>query len=375
MENKPQIIINENITDNNFILHLAKMMNVNSDDDVIEFLGVLFSKLGFTINDNIVISKVVKNSYDAVRLEFQVNGDSILKTLFHRRYGRNCLGLALTDSNKNHYMYKCDISKSNDGFNIKMLLKGSEIGQGKDLVICKKDYNNFSYSFFSPISESGFVKQVITLNVLCSDEEKTINKAKKEYLSPKNEKSLIAYLSNCSYPVDLRKIFEDIRALSFDGDLTSIPYFDIRVLTIFKLNHGDERFDTDHILLRNGKLQRISFSHIGQLRDCSTNFGGSVEFVPGGLAYWMLYPNGRWEMLGFIDNINNDERVSKNLVDESASEIIRLFPNDAERILIGIYDNEILKSSLESGFINRKTKQNLEMNAPTLTKKPTISKK
>lgn len=340
---RPIIILNDDCTEN-----LSKIMSVNSNEEVDKILSIIFSKLGFKDKDKIDVSKIMRNAYDLVELEFQVNHTNAFKVIFHRRYGRDCLGLMLTDTNKNHYAYKCNIFKKDDeNFDVKMMLKGFE----NNLITCKKNYDNLSYSFFQPTSKSGKIRQIINFEILCSDEKKN---ASREYLNIKNEKSLVSYLSNCKYPLNLSKVYEDIKELCFEGDVSHLLIFNLNVITILNQKNSSKRFFSDGIVLKCGQLDKFWFSHIGRLGDSSKNYGGVVEFVPAGLIYSVLHTNGRLESLGFIDDIESDVRVSRSLVDTSALELIRLFPKDAERLLPKVYGESELKNILNLASSNDK---------------------
>ena len=356
-KNLPKVMVNDDITNESYVQDLARMMKVGNGEEVNDVLRVMFSKIGYTENDTITISKVVKSAFDSVRLEFEVNGEYAFKTVFHRRYGKDCVGLSLTDKNKDHYMYKCDISRDeDDAFDVKMNLKGSEVGQGRNLVISKKNSGSFKYSFFSPAMESGFIEQVIGLEVYCTDEEKKRNISNGEYASPKNEKALIAYLSNCTFPVNIGELFEVVKELSFDGDLTNLPSFCLDVLTVINLSSYEERAFTDLIYTKNGELKRIGFSHIGEFEDCGRNCGGAVEFISGGgRAYSVLNLPGRWERLGCL--YEADDRASKGFVDNCVKEIVRLFPTQAEKFLGSYYIKEEKDNPNQLSFFDGKPKQ------------------
>lgn len=357
-DDKPQIFINDNIDNKRYMQDLAKMMKVDNALDVNETLSVLFSKIGYSCNDKIYLSNVIRSAYDEVRLEFKVNDKETFKTTFHKRYGRHCLGLALTKDNKDHFKYRCDISRNASGeIDATVMLNGAEIGQERDLVKFDKDFGSYKYSFFSPASDTGFIEQVIGLTVCCSEQEKKFNRINKKYLSPKNEKALIAYLSNCTYPVDIGKIFEDVKELVFDGDVSQVPFLNLDVLTCINHSSGEERCFTDKIQIKNGKPECIGFSHIGGFGDCERNFGGAVNFTSSsGMTYFVLHLPGRWEDLGYIDD-QNDSRVSQRFVNESARKVAKLFPIEAKEFLGERYVEDQLGTSEQMNFLDNVAKQ------------------
>lgn len=332
----PKVLVDNEVTDESYIENLAKMMYVSDSEDVNKVLSIIFSKLGLDGEDTVTIENVTHSAYDAVEIDCSVNDGDSFKVLFHRRYGKDYLGLALTDCEKDHYNYCFGISKTNnDIFDVKMFLKGYEIGRGTDLIICRRGYGGVSYITFSATSPGGKIEQHLSLDIKCSKEEENANKENGEYYVPKNEKALVTYLSNCSYPIKLGKVFQDIRQLSFDGDLSLVPCFNLDVITVRGEKRIDDRLKTDNIELQNGKLIKFGLSHVGNLKDCSVkNCGAAVEFLgSGSMRYSYFVPRKGYESLGVVNIDDNDNRISRGIVSEVVEELLRLFPEDAEKFL------------------------------------------
>lgn len=337
-EEFPKVVVGENVTDNSYVSHLAKMMNVNDEADVNRVLSVIFSKLGLKKDDVVTISNITHSAYDAVRAELQVNGQDAFKAIFHRRYGKDCLGLALTDSKKGHYMYRCDVSKAeSDELDVLMMLKGYDVGEDKDLVVCRRGYDGVSYSTFSATSPGGRIEQLLSLDVKCSDEDIALNREKGIYFTPKNERLLITYLKCCSYPIKLDKVFSDVKELGFDGDLSKYSTFDLYVVTGRKHSHGEDRVKTDVISLKNGELDKFGLLHAGELLDCDTkNSGAAVQFIgKGSMRYYSVVPRKGFNDLGVIDINTNDSNISTTAVGEVGERLVRLFPEAAEKMFDG----------------------------------------
>lgn len=334
----PKVVVGENVTDKSYVDYLIKMMNVNDEEEVNRALAVIFAKLGLKEDDVVTISNVSSSAYDAVRAELQINGLDAVKALFHRRYGRDSFGLALTDSKKDHYMYKCNISKNDlDKIDVSMMLKGYDIEQGNEAVVCRRGFNGVSYSTFSATSPGGRIEQQLTLNVKCNDEDIALNREKGEYFTPKNERTLIAYLRNRSYPIKLDEVFKVVEELSFEGDLSKYPEFELYVVTGRKHSHGEDREKTDIISLHNGKLEKFGLMHPGELHDCSIkNNGAAVEFIGiGSMRYYNLVPRGGINDLGVYDIDTDDSNISADVVCEVGEKLVRLFPDDAEKMFNG----------------------------------------
>lgn len=336
------VVLNSSFVDKSYLYFLADMMNISDSNDVLEVLKRMFLEFGYTDSDIITVRGVPKSAWDMVRVVFGVNGKNNFDIKFHRRYGRDVLGVSLTDSKGDNYSYQCRVSENNGEFDTDLYLKGYHIGKDKNLIICERGYDGVRYSFFScDDATQGNFKQQLTLNVDCSVEESRDNRTNGVYYTPKNESTLVNYLSNISYPVDLCSVYNGVCDIAFE-DVSSLENFELNVVTENKTKDFHEREVTDVIHLQRGELKRFGLLHADKVLDCSLdNKGYSVTFLGNGyMEYRGLIPKGGFSSrcVEYID-VGTDD-VSYSCVSEVADKMIGMFPVDSEKILKGKYKKD-----------------------------------
>ena len=365
----PVVMVGEKLVDNNgrYIQNLFKIMNISDESDINEVIRVIFSKLGSDENDTIVIEDVLKNAWDMVELQFKINDEKTWYIKFHNRFGRNCVGVAITDDVKNWYSYYCKILKGNvsldsdvkeknettGDIDVSMRLKKYTLGLGtgnvKDFISCEKGHQGVLYWFGSPVSKDGKNDQMIYFKINCPDEMAKKNLDNETYYSPENEKELIDYLSNVSFPVKIDRVYSDILNLCFDGSVPKYPLFDLHVVMSKQQKGEEERIVTDSVILVDGKLKTFGMMHNGSVEGCSMkNVGATVEFIGN---HWMNYhafvlKNG-YASLRVQGIDEEDSLIDINLVRDTACKMIEMFPDDASRMLGEKYYSSCIESSLE----------------------------
>ena len=359
LEGFPNVTVLEKISNGNgrYINNLANLMNISNGDDINYVLSILFSKFGFTEKDSIVIDDILKNAWDMVELQFKINGEKTWCAKFHNRFGTRLLGMAVTDEQKDYYSYVCkvderknssepDEEKCTSEIDVYMVEKGYDAGKGKKQIICERSVYGVKYTFCSPVSKNGKEAQIISLKIDCPLEVQEQLKRDWEFYIPKNERALIAYLSNCTYPVNIDKIYQDIVSLSFDGDITDYPLFDLHTLMTRQFKGENERIITDSIKLKNGKLESFGMMHKGSSSGCSIkNHGAAVEFIGNGwMNYHVLTPKNGYVRFGTQGVEEEDSLIDPEVVSEVAVKMIELFPEQAERMLGRDYFSKCQKS-------------------------------
>lgn len=322
--------------------NLASMMNISNSKDVERVLAIIFSKLGFTEKDKIILSNVSTNCWDMIRADFSINGKHTYKCAFHRRYGLGYLGMSLSDDKNNSYNYKCGtiekyVSKDKNNkseFFVSMLLNRYSVNDGRETIICKRDFDYVKYFFCSPISKSGRMDQQLCLVVECPEELAKLNKENGTYYVPKNEKTLISYFASRPYPIDIEKTFKDIVNLSFD-DLKEFPLFDMSVTTTRHSKKEEESVVTDIIKLRNGKLEAFGALHCCKTNGCNVkNNGAAVVFTGNNkMNYYVLLERKGYLSFKCIDVDTSDEAIDSSVVSEVKVKLIKLFPEYAEGMI------------------------------------------
>ena len=215
------IVLSGSFVDKSYFYHLADMMKISDSKDVNDALRVIFSRLGYTEKDTITIKSVPKNDWDMVRIVFDLNGKSSFDIKFHRRYSNAVLGMSLTDCKGDNYGYQCKVVENNGEFDANLYLKGYHIGKDKNLIYCERGFDGVRYVFFSADEATqGKLKQQLTLYVECGVADALDNRSNGVYYSPRNERELINYLSNVTYPVDLCDVYSGVCDISFKGRRT-----------------------------------------------------------------------------------------------------------------------------------------------------------
>lgn len=333
------VVLSGSFVDKSYLYYLADMMKISDSKDVNKVLSEIFLRLGYTDKDTIRFKSVPKDAWDMVRIIFEVNDKENIDVKFHRRYGKDVLGLSLTDSKGDNYGYQCRISENDDEFCVEMYLKGYHVGKDKNLVICERGFDGVNYVFFSADGATqGKLKQQLTLNVECSVDEAFENRNNGVYYMPRNEAQLIEYLRNVSYPVDLCSVYNGICDISFD-DVSSLEEFNLNVVTENKRKGFSDREVTDQILLKRGKLHRFGLLHEGEVEDCPMdNRGFSVTFIGNGyIEYKTVAANGGFTS-SEVDYIDcGSELISSSCVREVAEKMIDMFPEQCDAMLKGRY--------------------------------------
>lgn len=364
--NHPKIKETDEIKEIDYKSNLSKMMNICSLD-TLKVMGNIFLKLGFTSLDEIEIFDVSSNAYDMVRLNFLVNGIEY-KGCFHRRYGKNCLGFSLVDNTKSQYDYMCFIDDENLE-NIDVMLKGYTIFDNGCMVICKKSYDGIKYVVSSDKTRRGMTKQTVSLDVKCFDVITTLNKNNKSFYSPLNEKSLIAYLCGCSYPIKIDKIYNDLVNMCFNGDVRDYPLFDLEVMTIRNIGY-DNRVITDIVKLKNGELVSFGMMQSGKLKESSLeNVGGAVIFNGNGyFDYHLFVPKKGFNSFNYMRLGEIEETIDYNLVKKVGQKLIYMFPEDAERM----FGDYLVSEKAEQGQLDFFTDSSCKSNNKILRVKKEI---
>lgn len=362
----PVITVSEKVSNGSgrYINNLARIMDISNSNDINRVLSVMFSKLGLNERDNVVIEDVLKNAWDMVELQFKINDEKTWYIKFHNRFGRDLLGAAVVDDKKDWYSYYCKIlgeklpsttgvkeeETSVRDIDILMRLKKYTVGLGtgnmKDFLSCERGHQGVLYCFGSPVSKNGKNAQEIYFKINCPNDMAKQNIDNEGYYAPKNEKALIAYLSNVSYPVKIDKIYQDILNLCFDGDMPEYPLFDLHILMSKQQKGEEERIITDSVILRDGKLKAFGMMHNGSVEGCSVkNVGATVEFIGNGwMNYHVFTPKNGYVTFGTQGIEEEDSLIDPNLVREVADRMIEMFPEQAERMLGEAYYSKCMSS-------------------------------
>ena len=336
------VVLSGSFVDKSYLYYLADMMKISDSKDVNNALSQIFLRLGYTDKDTIRFKSVPKDAWDMVRIIFEVNGKENIDVKFHRRYGKDVLGLSLTDSKGDNYGYQCRVSENDGEFSADVYLKGYHVGKDKNLVICERGFDGVNYVFFSADDVTqGKLKQQLTLNVECSVEEAFENRDNGVYYSPRNEAQLIEYLRNISYPVDLCSVYNGICDISFD-DVSSLVEFNLNVVTENKTKGFNDREVTDQILFKRGKLERFGLLHEGKVGDCiMDNRGFSVIFIGNGyIEYKTVAANGGFTS-SEVDYVDCERSaISTSCVRKVAEKLIDMFPERCDKMFKGRYQRD-----------------------------------